>query len=297
MRTTLRCVISVVMASVALLAASPARAQGSSAFDHLGTGFPLTGAHQAARCESCHVRGVFRGTPRSCASCHTTNSRFSAVAMPATHIPVTQSCDACHNTVAFAGARFNHAGVRPGTCASCHNNRQAIGKPAGHVVTTASCDACHRTTSYTPAFFNHANVAAGTCLSCHAGTVKSTTHMQTSRSCDACHTTTAWLPPRTYTHLSPFYKPHNSGVTCRSCHSSNTEAATWTFAAYKPDCAGCHASRYRAGAHKKVDSPQILYTVAELKNCAGSCHTYTNSTFTTISRSRSGEHRSTAGGF
>ena len=165
------------------------------------------------------------------------------------------------------------------------------------MVTSVSCDACHRTTAWLPATFSHTGVAAGTCLSCHAGTVKSTTHMQTSRSCDACHTTTAWLPPRTYTHLSPFYKPHNSGVTCRSCHSSNTEAATWTFAAYKPDCAGCHASRYKASAHKKVDSPQILYTVAELKNCAGSCHTYTNSTFTTISRSRSGEHRSTAGGF
>lgn len=86
-------------------------------------------------------------------------------------------------------------------------------------------------------------------------------------------------------------------MTCRSCHSSNTESATRTFAAYKPDCAGCHASRFKPGSHKKVDSPQILYTVAELKDCSGSRHTYTNSTFTTISKSRSGHHRSTDGGF
>jgi hypothetical protein len=37
--------------------------------------------------------------------------------------------------------------------------------------------------------------------------------------------------------------------------------------------------------------------VAELKDCSGSCHVYTNSTFTTILRSRSGEHRATGGGF
>jgi hypothetical protein len=37
--------------------------------------------------------------------------------------------------------------------------------------------------------------------------------------------------------------------------------------------------------------------VSELKNCAGSCHTYTNSTFTTIQRTRTGQHRSTDGGF
>jgi len=46
-----------------------------------------------------------------------------------------------------------------------------------------------------------------------------------------------------------------------------------------------------------VDSPKLLYTVAELKNCAGSCHEYTNSSFTTIKKSRSSEHRSTDGDF
>jgi hypothetical protein len=167
------------------------------------------------------------------------------------------------------------------------------------VVTTASCDTCHRTTAWLPATFSHTGVVAGTCASCHGTSArgKPTNHFITTRACDACHATTAWLPVRPYTHLSPFYKPHNSSVTCASCHKSNSEVATWTFAAYKPDCAGCHAARFKPDPHKKVDSPKILYTVSELKNCAGSCHTYTNSTFTTIQRTRTGQHRSTDGGF
>jgi hypothetical protein len=121
--------------------------------------------------------------------------------------------------------------------------------------------------------------------------------MVTTRACDACHrSTTAWLPA-TYSHTSPAYKQHSASVTCLSCHKSNTEAATWTFAAYKPDCAGCHAGTFKPSAHKKVDSPAIYYTVAELKDCSGSCHEYTNATFTTIRRTRSGEHRATDGGF
>jgi hypothetical protein len=121
--------------------------------------------------------------------------------------------------------------------------------------------------------------------------------MATTRACDACHrSTTAWTPV-TYSHTAVAYKPHNAGVTCAGCHRSNTEAATWTAAAYKPDCAGCHAGSFPPSEHRKVASPAINYTVAELKDCSGACHQYTNNTFTTISRTRSGQHRSTAGGF
>jgi hypothetical protein len=363
-------------------------------FSHSATRFPLSGAHEVARCESCHVQGVFRGLPTQCSVCHARASRTpTATPMPPNHVPTAQPCELCHTTSTFAGARFrhvgiapgscmschngtvasgkspnhmvtsascdschrttawlpaafNHANVAPGTCMSCHNGTQATGKPANHVVASASCDSCHRTTAWIPAAFNHANVAPGTCATCHNGTQargksanhivttascdtchrttawipatfshtgvapgtcatchngtqargKSTTHMVTTRACDACHGTTAWIPA-TYTHLTPAYKPHGASVTCLACHKANTEVATWTFAAYKPDCAGCHAGNFKQGPHKKVESPLIYYTVAELKDCSGSCHVYTNSTFTTILKARSGKHRSTAGGF
>ncbi len=34
-------------------------------FNHMTTGFPLTGGHATAACESCHVAGVFKGTAKN----------------------------------------------------------------------------------------------------------------------------------------------------------------------------------------------------------------------------------------
>ena len=70
-----------VMAWIALGILGAAEAQSlpplsDRAFDHLATGFPLTGAHQTARCETCHVRGVLKGTARVCAACHGSGSRL-----------------------------------------------------------------------------------------------------------------------------------------------------------------------------------------------------------------------------
>ncbi len=365
-------------------------------FDHTQTGFPLIGQHARAQCESCHIGGIFKGTPTQCASCHMQGSRIAVTVKPANHMPTnapcdqchtstvtwtgarfrhmgvlpgsctqchngsmapgkpanhvqtTASCDTCHRTSAWVPATFNHATVLPGTCAQCHNGSQARGKPANHIQTTASCDTCHRTSAWVPATFNHASVLPGTCAQCHNGSQargKPTNHVQTTascdtchrttawipatfshatvtpgtcaqchngsqatgkpsghfvttRSCDACHSTTAWTPVLRYTHSSPNYKPHNAGVTCKQCHTSNGETITWPFAAYQPDCAGCHASRFKPDAHKKTQTPTtVLYTVSELRNCAGSCHLYTDNTFTTIKTTRSSHHRSTDGGF
>ena len=115
----LRAALSALVLPLALLVATPAIAQGRSDFDHLATGYALSGAHLGAPCESCHVRGVFKGTPRACEGCHSTGTRVSASAMPPSHPPTTQGCALCHNTVSFGGARFNHVGITPGTCTSC----------------------------------------------------------------------------------------------------------------------------------------------------------------------------------
>ncbi len=39
-------------------------------FDHNQSQFPLTGAHLAVECMSCHGGGVYNGLPTACASCH-----------------------------------------------------------------------------------------------------------------------------------------------------------------------------------------------------------------------------------
>src|SRR5512134_4039098 len=84
-------------------------------FDHLKTGYALTGAHVQLRCESCHLDGLFKGTPRDCASCHVSGNRFARgnVVRPQQHVPTQAACDTCHNTKTYVGARFSHSGVAP----------------------------------------------------------------------------------------------------------------------------------------------------------------------------------------
>lgn len=339
--------LAIAAMALCLAHAAPSLAQksGQGKFDHLLTGFPLTGAHAVAPCESCHVRGQFAGTPKDCAYCHRAGSGIAATVMPIRHIPTaepcdschrsaiswtvahfshvsvapgtcfschngvtasgkpanhimtTASCDTCHRTTAWVPAGFNHVGVTPGTCATCHNGSTATGKPSNHIVTTASCDTCHTTTAWLPATFNHSGVAPGTCNTCHNGTTATgqpSGHMATTRSCDSCHTTAAWLPVN-YMHISPYWKPHNPTVTCYSCHTAKTESATWPYAGYKPNCAGCHANQYQPGAHPKY--PGVNYTVIELQDCSGSCHEYTDSTLTVILQSKPSHHHSTDSSF
>ena len=239
---------------------------------------------------------VVSATP--CSTCH---NNTVARGIPAGHKGglAPGACNTCHTTTAWIPATFNHTGVTPGTCTTCHG-KTSTGIPSQHKGgpnTGVSCDSCHRTTGWRPATMNHTIVAATPCANCHNGTLatgKSGGHFVTTQSCNKCHgNTTAWAPVSTYMHTTPYYKAHRSGTLCRACHTTNNEVIAWKFAGYKPDCAGCHAGDFKPTAHKKVDSPTIYYTVAELKDCSGSCHLYTNSTFTTIKTSRTGQHRPT----
>ena len=67
-------------------------------FDHLTTGFELTGAHRLQACESCHVDAVFAGTPRVCAACHAQDDVH--------HGQFGRQCQRCHGTTTFKGARM-----------------------------------------------------------------------------------------------------------------------------------------------------------------------------------------------
>jgi len=121
----------------------------------------------------------------------------------------------------------------------------------------------------------------------------------TGRECNICHTTTAWTP-LSFRHTSAEYPgDHRGAPACIACHTTNTDQATWPYAVHRPACAGCHQNSYRPGPHTKYESPtKVLYTVAELKNCSGACHVYTNSSLTTIKTRRNGpQHRVTNAGF
>jgi hypothetical protein len=236
---------------------------GSVRFDHIRTGFNLTGAHILVRCETCHISGVFKGTPRDCATCHMAGNRMGAMAKPGQHVPTATPCDSCHRTTGWIPASYSHAGVAPGACMTCHNGSMSTGKPNGHTRTTESCDKCHRTTAWIPAGYNHLGVVPGTCRNCHGVTATGMPNghvaILATDSCDKCHRTTAWLPVHyDHTGVVPGTCRNCHGVTatgmpnghvailatdsCDKCHSTTT----WLGAAYNHvgvvpgTCANCH---------------------------------------------------------
>ena len=247
------------------------------------------------RCDACHS-GVF--------------SAFGAIGKTPDHPPVAagQDCGDCHGTTTFIGAGFNHAGVTTG-CLRCH----ASDLPTVHIPRPAAseCMLCHRVPppdSFAVALmFNHNQVTSLSCGQCHSGQFalagaegKGPGHFVTTAECSRCHTTVpGWTAnTATFRHQSANYPgDHNPGVTCTSCHTSNSEAATWTNAALKPFCASCHERDYDAGPHDKTLSPATQYTAAELKDCSGACHVYATPGGA-IARTRNGpEHRVNGGGF
>jgi len=212
---------------------SPSNRAGSD-FNHLSTGFPLTGAHFRVNCEQCHVGGTFRGTPRRCFFCHRSGGIASSVAS-VRHIRTDNVCNNCHTTQSWGSVvRVDHNSVS-GSCSSCHNSIQAKGKGARHIQSSSQCDSCHTTARWTSARFDHSRVT-GTCSSCHNGTTatgKGATHLQSSNTCDDCHVTTSWTNVR-FDH---------AGVTgtCSSCHNGTTATGkNATHIQTSGQCDGCH---------------------------------------------------------
>ena len=194
---------------------------------------------------------------------------------------------------------MNHTGIIA-NCASCHNGTTATGKSARHIVANSPCETCHKSTvTFAGARLDHSRITAP-CASCHNGTMatgKSPKHFLTTLPCETCHRTMIWTPVN-YRHTSPRYVNHGATISCSSCHTSNAQIVPRKFAAFQPDCASCHADKYRPMSHLKFDRPvKVYYTVAELRDCTGACHVFTDNTQRNILTRRTGVHRAMGGGW
>lgn len=163
-------------------------------FDHLTTGYALTGEHGQLDCGECHIGGVFETLPRECEACH---DNVIATGIPSVHVETTAPCDTCHTTSGFISTAVMDHSTVTGSCASCHDSVAATGKSPNHVATTNVCEACHTTNIWAPVRrFDHAH-SIGSCVSCHNNTIeagKPADHMQTTDACEACHSY-ARVPP------------------------------------------------------------------------------------------------------
>jgi len=223
-------------------------AQQRSQFDHLTTGFELTGRHRDLPCEECHANAVFKGTPRACSACHGIGSSVRATAKSANHILSTEDCESCHATVAWIPAvNFDHAQTH-GSCSTCHNNVQAQGKDPRHISTNLECSTCHSTISWSGAVFNHEGVTGG-CAQCHNGVTATglpSGHIPTGGApCESCHSAT------NFSTFAGAVMDHNAvaGMPCANCHEAGRTfiGVTVTTRPGPPhpatgDCGTCHSS-------------------------------------------------------
>jgi hypothetical protein len=249
---------------------------------HQLTAFPLTGAHRAADCESCHPTGQagrmsFIGQPTDCFACHQANYQGARDPdHPAGGFPT--HCVECHSTATWIGANFNH---------------QATRFPLTGAHRAVACDGCHADRVYVGK-----NTA---CVSCHQPDYAATTdpshvNAQLPSDCSQCHTTASWLGS-TFNHsttkfpLTGAHVPldcnacHGDGVyagkgtTCVTCHL--TDYNTTTDPAHAPaqfptDCSACHSTATWTGAQFNHDGPYFpIYSGAHAgkwPTCA-TCHT------------------------
>jgi hypothetical protein len=189
-----------------------------SIFSHDNTKFPLSGAHRAVACNSCHTNNQYATLPTNCIDCHrsdysgTTNPNHSTLGFP-------QACLQCHTTTAWKPATFDHNTTKfpltgkhaSTTCQSCHVN-------ANYQLVYTDCYQCHSTDFAKPTNPNH--VLPGF-----------------SHQCQLCHTTTAWVPS-TFNHDGSFFKIYSGKhrgkwTLCNQCHDNPSSYTAFT-------CITCH---------------------------------------------------------
>ncbi|GAB4415604.1 MAG: hypothetical protein Kow002_00800 [Anaerolineales bacterium] len=175
-------------------------------FDHDLSVFKLEGAHREVRCESCHIDGIYQGTPADCYNCHQEDDEHRG--------EFGADCAACHTPLDWEEATFDH-------------NLSNFPLDGAHV--TVTCKACHVT-----AQFSRLSTA---CVACHEDPVFHAGALGTD--CVGCHSTSAWTPARfNVSHPQPRVDEEGTGAnhgytTCRTCHPSTVQSFT---------CTACHDS-------------------------------------------------------
>jgi len=283
-----------------------------STFNHATSPFPLTGAHSAVACNSCHTNG-FGAIPTTCVSCHqanynsSTNPNHVSLGLPT-------DCSTCHTiTAGWINALFpNHstffqltgAHLTVATCATCHNGNFTNTTPAicygCHQVSytsavnpnhnaagiSTSCETCHSSTAWIPSTFVHANTgfaltglhATIQCSSCHVGKVTGLSVL-----CSSCHQSVYNTAPN---HVSQSYP-----TTCELCHNTTdwtqstfnhqTTPFPLTGAHTTVTCNSCHTNGFGAIPITCVSCHQANYnstnnpshTALGLATTCETCHT------------------------
>jgi hypothetical protein len=190
--------------------------------------FPLTGAHAAVDCDSCHkgaANSKFQTMSTDCYSCHAADYKSATNPNHASG-KFSLTCESCHGTDNWLNAKFDHS---------------ATGFPLTglHVVPPRQCADCHGNNNY--------NLTVTTCVTCHLKDFQGTANpnhvsLNFSQTCEQCHTTAGWSPasfdhntvnfPLTGSHSVP---PRQ----CADCHANNN------YSLSSNSCVSCHLKDFQ----------------------------------------------------
>jgi hypothetical protein len=195
---------------------------------HQVSRFPLTGAHLALDCETCHTPApqgqlAFVAVSSECVACHL--AQFQGAKSP-DHVGAgfPQDCGSCHLATTWNAARFNH---------------DATGFPLTGAHHALPCDRCHGSTG--------SAVPSPACVSCHQADYDATTdpnHAATGfpTNCEACHSTSAWSGARLNHTWFPL--PH-AQAQCADCHTTASDYSVFL-------CTTCHTQAQTDRRHGDV---------------------------------------------
>jgi hypothetical protein len=185
---------------------------------HNATSLPLEGRHLVVPCESCHLRGVYKGTPNTCMACHWIRRQDDRSALR-----LGSQCEQCHRPTGWTPARWDHGAM--------------TGMPLGASHRLLGCDTCH-----SGGQFKTANVA---CVSCHRQDYDRTSSPNHAAAgfptaCEACHRASDPAFDRArFDHQAAFpLVGRHAAADCAACHRGSV------FAGTPRDCAGCHRADY-----------------------------------------------------
>ncbi len=213
---------------------------------HMGTQFPLLGAHAVLDCQSCHEaqqRREYKTVPVECKGCHMDD--FMSTLNPSHRkAGFDFACENCHlpNSMNWNQAIYEHSRIFP--------------LEGGHA--SLECTACHS------AIYEGLSVD---CYSCHEqeyNVAKNPDHFEFAfpTNCEACHNTRLWEEAE-FDHLSASGFPLTGAHTrifCTDCHVNNQ------LTGLPRECYGCHADDYN-----EADNPDHATGNFD-QNCTV-CHT------------------------
>ena len=212
--------------------------------------FPLTGAHAAVDCDSCHkgaANSKFQTMSTDCYSCHAAD--FKSTTNP-NHLTAQfgTTCNQCHGTDNWLNAKFDHS---------------TVGFPLtnSHAVPPRQCTDCHINNNY--------NLSSTACVSCHLKDFQGTAnpnHVTANfpQTCEQCHNTISWanasfnhnttgftltgmhtVPPRQCTdcHNAKFGNYNITSTACVTCHLSDYQGTTspnHVTSNFPQTCDSCH---------------------------------------------------------